>query len=126
MIKLKKLERRRYPRIKKRLPLKIAANGYAFSTTTDNISCIGAYCHINKYIPPFTKIALRLRLPVTSAYNRGVYNVECKGVIVRTDDTSNSGFNIAIFFNKIKNDQRKVISEYISQFLPKKSSTPKR
>ncbi len=109
-----KAERRQHPRIVQHLPLKIAANGYGFSTTTQNISCLGTYCHVDKYIPPFTKIMIRLSLPVKN--NDG--DVECKGVIVRSEDETSGGFNIAIFFNDIKEPQRKIISQYISQFLP--------
>lgn len=112
-------ERRQYPRIKGEFPLNIAVNGYDFTTTTQDISCIGTYCHINKYIPPFTKIMVKLNLPI--AHESGNTNccVECKGVVVRTEDERNGGFNIAIFFNQIKENQRHKISQYISQFLPK-------
>lgn len=112
-------ERRLYPRIEKSLPLKVAANGYDFATTTQNVSCLGAYCRIGKYVPPFTKVAIKLRLPIEINNKRQNWIVECNGVIVRTEDIPENGFNIAIFFNKIKDDQRKIISKYISQFLPK-------
>lgn len=105
-------ERRLYPRVEKRLPLNVVANGYDFSTSTQNISCIGAYCHIDKYVPPFTKIAIKMELPPDC-------RVECKGVIVRTEDEKSGGFNIAIFFNEIKESQRKKIARYLSRFLPK-------
>lgn len=112
-----KKERRQYPRIEQRLPLKIAADGYDFVTTTQNVSCIGAYCHVNRYIPPFTKIMVRLTLPRAFGNKDNNSNVECKGVVVRTEDVNNGGFNIAIFFNEIKNSQRQAISQYISQLL---------
>ena len=51
-----KKEKRLHPRIAHELPLRIAVNGYDFSTSTHNISCVGAYCHLDKYMPPFTKI----------------------------------------------------------------------
>lgn len=127
MIKPKKTtERRRYPRIKQTLPIKIVANGYDFATSTENISCIGAYCHLEKYIPPFTKIAAKVILPITNADKIENVEVECTGVIVRTEDKEDGGFNIAIFFNKITPRQRKKISQYISQFLPKEPRGPKR
>lgn len=116
-----KRERRQYPRIEQRLPLKIMANGYDFSTTTQNVSCLGAYCHVDKYIPPFTKIMVKLTLPIASSRNNDC-NVKCKGVVVRSEDEKRGGFNIAIFFNEIKDSQRLKISQYISQFLPQKSS----
>lgn len=123
MIKKKGIERRLHPRLNKKLPLKLAANGYDFSTATQNISCLGAYCLIKKYVPPFTKVMVKLSLPIGSGRIKKTYNVECKGVIVRTEDENHkNGFNIAIFFNGIKNDQRKKISEYINQLLPQQST----
>ncbi|MFA5410335.1 MAG: PilZ domain-containing protein [Candidatus Omnitrophota bacterium] len=114
-----KKERRLHPRLEQELPVKVAANGYDFASLTQNVSCLGAYCHIDKYIPPFTKVAVRLTLPMRNNRQQAKScDVECKGVIVRTEDDSYSGFNIAIFFNEIKGSQRQKISRYISQFLP--------
>lgn len=112
------MERRQYPRIEQQLPLKIVANGYDFSTTTQNFSCIGTYCHINKYIPPFTKVVIKLVLPTMADRQNNNSGIECKGTIVRTEDEIKGGFNIAVFFNKINDTQRKKISQYISQFIP--------
>lgn len=119
MIRNKKSERRKHPRIEQRLPLQVAANGYDFATSTLNVSCLGAYCHINKYIPPFTKVMVRLALPIPTVNGKKNYNVECKGVVVRSEDENKGGFNIAVYFNDIADNQRQKISQYISQFLPK-------
>lgn len=115
MVKKTGQDKRRYPRLNQELPVKIAANGFDFVTTTQNISCIGAYCHIDKYVPPFTKILIKLNLPKEKE------NVECYGVIVRTEDEAKGGFNIAIFFNKIKEIQRQKIAQYLNRFLPENS-----
>jgi len=120
-MKPKKTERRQYPRIEQELPLKIAADGYDFITNTQNVSCVGAYCHLHKYIPPFTKIAVKVSLPTTVGRRIKNIEVECKGVVVRSEDEKKGGFNIAIFFNGIKESQRKKIAQYINQFLPKSS-----
>jgi len=119
-----KKERRQYPRIDQRLPLKVVANGYDFATTTQNISCIGTYCHVDKYIPPFTKIMVKLTLPIMDNERNDNCHVECKGVVVRTEDENKGGFNIAVFFNAIKDSQRHKISQYISQLLPQNSFQP--
>ncbi|TRZ49976.1 PilZ domain-containing protein [bacterium] len=111
------IERRRHPRVEQRLPLRIVANGYDFLTTTHNISCLGTYCRLDKYIPPFTKIAVRLTLPVSARKEKDDFRVECKGVVVRSEDNQDGGFNIAIFFNEIADTQRKKISQYISKLL---------
>jgi len=110
-------ERRVHPRIDHRLPIKVAVDKYGFVTSTKNVSCVGAYCHITKYIPPFTKVSVKLSLPVATDHGKKNYTVECKGVLVRTEDEVNGGFNIAIFFNDIKEDEKKKISQYLSQYL---------
>jgi len=112
-----KKEKRQFPRFQQQLPVKIAANGYDFSTTTQNVSCVGTYCHVSKYIPPFTKIMVKLNLPLTNQDEK-IYCVDCTGVVVRSEDEKDGGFNIAIFFNKIGDSQRQKISQYLSQFLP--------
>lgn len=110
-------ERRLHPRLEQQLPLGLAVDGYDFSTTTRNISCVGAYCHLDKYMPPFTKISVKLSLP--NKYHHGKNTiVECKGVVVRTEDEAAGGFNLAIFFNEMRDEQRKKIVQYISKFLP--------
>ena len=126
MIKKTKAERRRYPRIEQRFPIKLAANGYDFATSTQNVSCVGTYCHITKYMPPFTRVLVKLTLSVSGDYGNKNYNVECKGVVVRTEDEARGGFNIAVFFNEINGEQKKKISEYISQFLSKEPSVANR
>jgi hypothetical protein len=117
MIKSLKKERRLSPRIDKKLPVKIVANGYDFATSTKNISCVGAYCRISKYIPPFTRVNIKLNLPL--GLDSAIKNspIECKGVIVRTEDENSGGFNIAIFFNGINDVCRKRISQYVNQYI---------
>jgi hypothetical protein len=110
-------ERRVHPRLDHKLPLSLAVNGYDFSTVSHNISSVGAYCHLDRYMPPFTKISVKLSLPNRTRAGKSTI-VECKGVVVRTEDESRGGFNLAIFFNEIHQDQRKKIAQYISQFLP--------
>lgn len=126
MTKVIKKERRHHPRLEQELPVNIAANGYDFTTATQNISCLGAYCHIDKYVPPFTKIAIKLSLPMFSENGSQPCAVECNGVIVRTEDDKKGGFNVAIFFNKIGNSQRQKISQYINQFLSSNNSSSPR
>jgi len=126
MIKKSGSERRQCPRVQQQLPLKVVANGYDFATATQNVSCLGTYCRIEKYMPPFTKVMVKLSLPVMTSEGSKNYNVECKGVVVRTEDEDKGGFNIAIFFNEIKESEKHKISQYISQFLPQNSPSLKR
>jgi hypothetical protein len=118
MSKLTGSERRIHPRIDHNLPIRLAVNGYDFSTSTKNISCLGAYCRLDKYVPPFTKLAVKMTLPLRNLKAAKEADVECKGVVVRTEDDPDGGFNVAVFFNDIHNNQRQKISHYISQLLP--------
>jgi hypothetical protein len=117
MINCQKKERRLSPRIDKQLPVKIIANGYDFATSTKNLSCVGAYCRIDKYIPPFTRVNIKLNLPPVINSENSSSPIECKGVIVRTEDENSGGFNIAIFFNGITEVCRKRISQYVSHYI---------
>ncbi len=114
---MKKEERRLHPRIDQQLAINVAANGYDFITNTQNISCLGAYCTIDKYIPPFTKLKIKLNLPLTQKGVKEKCDIDCSGVIVRTEDNPDGKFNIAIFFNKINDQPRKKITQYIKQFI---------
>jgi len=114
---MKSKERRQHPRLDQKLPLDLSIDGYDFSTSTRNISCVGAYCHLDRYMPPFTKISVKLSLPVKGRAGKNQI-VECKGVVVRTEDEIDGGFNLAIFFNEMHKEQRNKITHYISQFLP--------
>ncbi|MBU1090955.1 MAG: PilZ domain-containing protein [Candidatus Omnitrophica bacterium] len=122
MTKKTGFERRVHPRIEQRLALKVAVNGYDFITSTQNVSCVGAYCHINKYMPPFTKVMVKLDLPIIEQNRNKHLDLQCRGVVVRTEDASSGGFNIAIFFNHINDSQRNKISQYVSQFLSQQPS----
>lgn len=110
-------ERRLHPRIDHKLPVKIAVNGYDFVTTTQNISCLGACCQVDKYIPPFTRILIKMTIPNIDNLTdkEALTYVDCKGVIVRTEDKKGGGFNIAIFFNHIRQGERQKISQLISR-----------
>jgi hypothetical protein len=114
-------EKRLHPRLDHSLPLKVEAGGFDFKTVTQNISCLGTYCRIDKYIPPFTRVLIRLSLPVATKDGVKHLAIECAGVIVRVQDDPDGGFNVAIFFNRIREDQRKKISQYVNQFLPKET-----
>jgi hypothetical protein len=106
-------ERRIHPRLNQTLPINVVANGYDFVTSTMNISCLGAYCRIDKYVPPFTRVRIKMELPLASERAP----VECDGVIVRSEDEAKGGFNVAIYFNRITEAPRKKITQYINQFL---------
>ncbi len=110
-------ERRRFPRIKKEIPLKIRIDNYDVVTQSKDISCIGAYCSIDRYIAPLTKLSIILLLPLKSKNRSATVKVQCKGVVVRTVENAPGGYNIAIYFNEIDQKDKNKISKYVSQHI---------
>ena len=112
-------EKRRHPRILKKLPLKLKIDSFDLSTETLNISSSGVYCQIDKYIEPMTKVSIVLLLPLKLKNNTEVTKkVTCKGVVVRTEKNSaGDKFNIAIFFSDVLEADAENINRYIETHL---------
>lgn len=109
-------ERRRYPRIKKNVPLKVSAQGYDIVTQTKNISCNGAYCSLNTYVPLMTKLKITLLLSEKNSTNREKSKkVHCVGVVVRIEESNKKGtFDAAIYFEQIREKEKLKLEEYLS------------
>jgi len=111
-------ERRNSPRFEGNIPVKISSSEFDVVTETKNLSRTGAYCRVNKYIEPMTKLRLHLLIPFKRSNKIVTKKVSCGGVIVRTESIpGNSYYNIAIYFNDIQNKDGDYISEYVSCML---------
>ena len=113
-------DRRQHPRVAKNVPLKISTDDAELVTETKNISRSGAYCRVNKYIEPMSKMKIHLLLP-TRKHGRGATKkITCHGVVVRTESPAGENYhNIAIFFNDISLRDADSIAEYVSSLLEK-------
>lgn len=113
-------ERRRSPRLNKNIPIKLCSDHYDVVTETWNLSCIGAYCQVDKYFEPMTKLKIHLLLPLKKGDKILTRKVSCRGVVVRAESQpQNQNFNIAIFFNDIHKRDSKIISDFIDALLAK-------
>ena len=118
-----RVERRRFPRVKRQIPLKIRLDDYDLVGRTHDISSIGAYCTINKYIPPFSLISIVLLVPLrlhqTHRGSNRICNIRCQGVVVRTEENpqNNKEYNIAIYFNRLRQSDKTKLQEYVQQHL---------
>ena len=108
-------ERRKDIRVDCQVPLKICQEDGDIVTETGNISRSGAYCRVNRYIEPMTKLQTHLLLPIKKSNGKTVTKkISCQGIIVRTEQQEVDGkYKIAIFFNDINQRDSEVISEYI-------------
>jgi c-di-GMP-binding flagellar brake protein YcgR len=114
-----RVERRRYPRVKREISLKIKYDNYDTMGQTRDISCIGAYCTVNKHIPLFSKISIILLLPLNNPGKNDYCSVRCKGAVVRVEKSAHNDneYNIAIYFNEISRSGKVKLSQYVQQHL---------
>lgn len=110
-------ERRIDPRLKDNLPLSIKASGCDIVTQTKDISCSGAYCSIDKFIKPMTRLDIKMQLPLNLRDRNRALKIHCQGTVVRVEAANPGGFNIAIFFNRIKDGDKRRIAEYVNQHI---------
>lgn len=107
-------EKRLHPRIKKNLPIKIKNSDFDLVTETKNISCTGAYCQIDRYLAPLTKIKTRLLIPLKTKQKH--ITVDCEGVVVRIEKTNNDleeQYSIAIYFENVHKADIAKINRFI-------------
>jgi len=114
-----KIERRRSPRVKRQVSLKIKLNDYDLVGQTHDISYIGTYCSVNKYIKPFSLISIILLLPLRINGRSIINNVRCQGVVVRAveDPKDNNLYNIAIYFKRLRQSDKAKLLQYVHQYL---------
>ena len=109
-------ERRQYLRAEKNLAIKLKDKDVDFVTETKNISCLGAYCQIDGYVPVLTKIKITLLLPKPKRL-KTAKPIMCEGTVVRVersnDPLENNKYNIAIYFNQISKGDMKLIDDYV-------------
>jgi hypothetical protein len=114
--KKKYKEKRKHPRTKKSISFKIRIDDSTIATESIDLSCIGAYCQVDKYIPSMTNLKIVIALPCEDQED-GVEYIECNGVVVRVKRiSSNNGgntHNIAIFFNEIEESEKEKIANFI-------------
>jgi len=111
-------ERRQYPRLKKNVPVKLCSGDFDVVTETYNVSCNGAYCRVDKYLEPMTKLKIHLLLSIKKGNRTLTKKISCQGVVVRTESQpDNTHFNIAIYFNEIAKKDSQYLADYVQTVL---------
>jgi hypothetical protein len=110
------VERRRFARAPRNLAIKLEDKEADFVTETKNISCIGAYCQIDSYLPLLTKLKITLIIPKSKSLKTAKH-ITCEGSIVRVERSSDplehNKYNVAIYFNQISKGDMKLIDQYV-------------
>lgn len=111
-------ERRRDPRFQGSVPLKISGVDFDLVTETKNLSKSGAFCRVNQYIEPMTKLKVQFLLPFKRDDKVVTKKISCGAVIVRTEsEPVNGTYNVAIFFNDIQTRDMATLSDYIGTMM---------
>lgn len=108
------MERRRYPRSKRGLPVIVDESGPGVLNHVDNISTNGVLCHTIKPIPLMTKMGMALLLP-----GEPDHRVECEGVVVRCEphESGDDHFKVAILFTRIDEQDQTEIQAFVAEDL---------
>ena len=114
------IERRKYPRIKRVLPLSLEGDRFFLVTETKNVSLSGAYCQVAQPIRESTKLGVTLLIPGEKGKKGDLHEIRCKGVVVRAEKIFRKGggdvpetFFIAIYFTDVKKNDKDKLLRYI-------------
>ena len=117
-------ERRRHPRVTHRISCDLQNEQQALKAETLNLSACGAYCTVQEFIPPMTKLQVSLTLP----HGKSTSHVNCTGVVVRVEPMTTNlehwKYRIAIWFSDLSDRNRSAISHFVEQRLAESSSSP--
>jgi hypothetical protein len=111
-------ERRRSPRVRSTVPVKIICDDGDIVTQTVNISRSGVYCQVNRQVEVMTKLKVCLLIPIKKLGKASTRRISCQGVVVRAEPISGSKtYNVAVFFNDIAQRDADSIADYVSSHL---------
>ncbi len=117
-------ERRKDPRFFGSVPLKISGDDFDLVTETKNLSKSGAYCRVNQYIEPMTKLRVQFLLPFKHNNRTVTRKISCGAVIVRTESApADGGYSVAIFFNDIEPRDITTLKDYVANMLKDEAKT---
>ena len=115
-------DRRQHPRLDGNIPLKICCGDFDLVTETQNLSRTGAYCQVDKFIEPMSRLKVCLLLPFKRNNRTVTKKINCSGIIVRTESVPGKDFfNTAIFFNDIQTRDADTIAEFVDVMLNSKN-----
>ena len=113
-------DRRRHPRVKGNIPVKICGEEFDAVTETKNLSRSGAFCRVNHQIEPMTKLKIQMLLSYKKNSKVVTKKIACEGVVVRSDPVQGEKyFNTAIYFNDIDDKDAGMIADYVHFLLGK-------
>ena len=109
-------ERRRQPRIRVHLPLKLTIQDRTVNTRIEDLSSSGIRFHTPSPLPLLTRVQIALELPHTGAAGEDA-SMAITGVVVRCDRAEadrQSPYDTAIYFEDLSERARGQLSQFVS------------
>jgi hypothetical protein len=110
------IEKRQYPRVRTRLPLKLGA---VASARVHDISRAGIRCITASPLAPMTMVGLLLEIPEDDRDTVYV-EVPCQGVVVRSrvlETEETPSYEAAILFQDLEETAQRTIEAYVNRHL---------
>lgn len=110
------VERRKHKRYSVNLPVVSRHDDDKIEMKTANVSLGGAYCHVDRYLPEMTRLALDIKVPGDGSDGEKDEWIEAEAVVVRVEPDRAGGedYYIALFFTKMSEEDRKKLAEILS------------
>lgn len=121
-----KYDKRRHPRIAKRI--KVESADRKLQLETIDLSAGGLSCRAPVFLAPMTKMAVSLVLPGNGGAEKTGQVVKGEAVVVRTEPEkgteapSDGLYRIALFFSRMDESDRKKLQEYLKNLAGKNGS----
>jgi len=114
-------ERRKFPRVKdKGIDIQLKGDGFGVITKSLDVSASGVYCKTTDAIPLMTRLDIVLALPGGESGPSPIL-LHIEGVVVRQHPVIRDGkiahYDVAIFFNFFRPDDREKLAAYINNKL---------
>ena len=118
-------ERRGAPRAPERVQVVMTDVATELRAETHNLSASGAYCALDRFVAPMTKLQLQMELPTANSGRPAT--IHCYGVVVRTKPLVAPGergrYHVAIFFTDLSTRDRATITRFVARRLVAHRST---
>ncbi len=117
-------DRRKHPRVKGSIPIKICGEEFEAVTEIRNLSRSGAFCRINQAIDPMTKLKIQLLLSYKKNGKAITKKVSCEGVVVRAEKIpGEEWYQTAVYFNDITEKDAVAIADYVHCVMDKEEKS---
>ncbi|MBI1977077.1 MAG: PilZ domain-containing protein [Candidatus Omnitrophica bacterium] len=111
-------ERRRSPRVKSGIPVKISMDENDFITQTADLGASGALFRTEQAIPLMSRLAVTLLVP-SLGKKQSTRKIICQGVVVRClpadSKLTSEKYNIAIYFTSLKEADKKTLLRFVQK-----------